>query len=451
MDKALENNIEKVQIVHPDLINYGNEYYQRDQSTHQTILQLESDSQRFYKWGDENDLPDKINKASYSDPMPAMIDTLVSIDLGIGYGFFKKIKDAKGEIVEQELLIDELPQEMRDFFVNNNIDEFLEGRAKNLRVFANSFTSLFFGRGTQSDKIVYLKNENTQDCRLGFKKLKPNNDEIISLISEYIYLCGDYSRGAYEYVTSLKNDNKRNEVLVVLSAENSVLKFKNQSRIIRHTKDYQSGQDYYSVPKWYESASAWLELASNIPIFQNALLKNGIFPGYEIEIPAEIIAEKKAIDNEKTEKDIKQEIVNGISETLKGSSKAGVTITHVSYLNGGVERKIKVTPIEIKASDKLFLESYDVCTRAISRASNVHPVLAGIALSSSLGSGSEIKYLYNWAVQKERAARRRLLSDLDFIKKINGWPQDIYFGIKNAKMLDTAIEKTGVGSVNPNQ
>jgi len=371
--------------------------------------------------------------------------------LGIGYGFFKKIKDANGEIVEQELLAEELPQEMRDFFVNNNIDEYLEGRAKNLRIFANSFTSLFFGRGTQSNKIVYLKNENTQDCRLGFKKLKPNNDEITSLISEYIFLCGDYSKKSFKYVPILKNEKETNEVLVVLSAENSTSRFKGQSRIIRHTKDYQSGQDYYSVPKWYESASAWLELAANIPVFQNALLKNGIFPGYEIEIPAEIIAEKKAIDNEKTEKDIKQEIVNGISETLKGSSKAGVTLTHISYLNGGVERKIKVTPIEIKASDKLFLESYDVCTRAISRASNVHPVLAGIALSSSLGSGSEIKYLYNWAVQKERAARRRLLSDLDFIKKINGWPQDIYFGIKNAKMLDTAIEKTGVGSVNPNQ
>lgn len=452
MDNALNNNdTVKVAILDPDVIaKYGNEYKQSDTSSNQASVQKESTTQKWYKWGDNDDLPKLINKASFSDPMPAMIDTLVSIDLGIDFGFFRKVKNGT-EIIEEELLFEDLDQKTRVFFENNNISEYLEARAKNLRIFSNSFTSLYFGKGTMASKIVSLKNEHVQDCRVSFKKTGTNFYGVESLISKYIFLCGDWDGSNKKVVQRLTDKTEDNQVLEIWSADNSIESFAGKSRIIRHTREWQSGQNYYSIPKWYESAGNWLELASDIPIFQKSLLKNGIFPGYEIEIPAEIIAEKKALLNEKTEQDIKQEIIEGIKQNMKGSDKAGFTLTHITYLFNGIERKIKVTPVEVKASDKLFLESYDVCTRAISRAANVHPVLAGIALSSSLGSGSEIKYLYNWAVQKEKQARRRLLSDLDFIKKVNGWPTDVYFGIKNAKMLDTAIEKTGVGSVNPNQ
>lgn len=425
---------------------YVNEFVRDDRNPSDASPQKKTGNNKWYKWGDDDLAPNDIYNTAYkNDLMPVIIERKASLISGLGVSLYKNIKNSKGETERQKVATEDYP-EIFDFFQENEIESYLHARALHLETFANAYTSFFVGSGGKfANKIVRLKSEHVQGVRCGFyEDYTSQKNGSIALIKSF-FLSGDFKKAARNSKSGVDSKNtSTSDFLEVNSAELDLSDALKKGRCILHTKYPQSGQDYYSYPNWYFGLGGWISLASKIAVFQNANIDNAMYAKQLVVIPQSVIeAQCKTRDTEGFKK-ARLEIINEIESQLAGGKNAGKTISVVSFNNGGSKERLELVPIENGKNDTLFLQSYDLCTRAISRAMGLSPILAGLHLDGSQGSGSEIKYLYNYEVQVAEPKRKLLLRDLEFVKKVNKWPADVHFQIENAKMVDTADNKTGV-------
>jgi hypothetical protein len=458
MDKALENYGDEIRDMHPvvkasdHLIGKHSIYVYSDENPEQTRRQNKQTNgiKVWYKWGDDDRLPNRFFDKSYeNDLLPIIIERKASLISGIDVAIYKDIKEGTQTTKDYQLL-SSYP-EIEDFFLDNDIDLYLNDRAKNLQTFYNAFTTFYKGRAVLANKIVKLRNESVQKFRCGFyEEYKSPTGETINMVKTY-YKSGDFKMAAFNIKKQGGNINPDSllisDVIPYASADLHPDSLKNEESFVKHTKIYQSGQDYYSFPEHYFAIKAWLGLSKKIPIYQESNIDNSITPKSLVIIPAKIVEARASAKNTKDYLKIQKEIADEIETQLSGAKNAGKTISSISYTVGdGKTEHIQILPIVNNNNDSLFLQSYDVSTRAISRSSGLSPILAGIHLDGSQGSGSEIKYLYNYEVQVAAAKRKLLLADIRYVAKFNGWPKDLKFEIVNAKMIDTAQDKTGVSN-----
>ncbi len=449
MADALENSTPSIQdfgdVVVTPKATYFAQYVRDDRNPSESTPQKKSATNRWYKWGDDDDAPNDIYKTAYNnDLMPVIIERKASLISGLGVSLYTKKIDEKGKIIKEPVDLEKEPL-IQDFFEENEIDLYLHKRALHLETFANAFTSFYLGNGgAYKNKIVRMVAESVQNVRCGFyEDYTSTKNGMLNLVKEF-YLSGDFKKSRITQKEGVDDSNtSTSDFIAVNSAE---LDFKDafkKGRSILHTRYPQSGQDYYSYPNWYFGLGGWIDLAAKISTFQNANIDNAMYAKQLVVIPQSLIesqAKSKNIDDLKA---ARLKIIQDIEDQLAGGKNAGKTLCVVEYNNMGQRDKVTLQKIENNNNDTLFLQSYDLCTRAISRAMGLSPILAGLHLDGSQGSGSEIKYLYNYEVQVAAPKRRLLLRDLEFVKKVNGWPKNIHFEIENAKMIDTADNKSG--------
>jgi hypothetical protein len=418
-------------------------YIMQDSNPEQKRKHIPIGDKRWYPWGDDDRMPNRFFESVYSnDLLPINMDRTASLLSGIGVYLYQNVKDGRN-IVREELLQEDYP-EIDDFFLENEVDTYVHDRAMNLRIFYNAFTSFYQGRLTFSDKIVKIKNESVQDCRCGYyETYESPNGHSMQLIKDY-YMSGDF-KGATMIGGS--KDQGISDVLPIPSGELHKDDLKGKAHFMRHTKIYQSGQDYYSFPAWYFGLKNWLKIAERIASYQLSNLDNSAAPKYLVIIPERVINARASVKNEKDLLKVHKEIADDIEKKLSSPKNAGKTITTVSYRVGdGQLEHIQILAIPNNNNDTLFLPSFETTTRVVSRSSGLSPILSGIHLDGSQGSGSEIKYLYNYEVQVAEPMRQKLLSDLRFVFRHNGWDRKIKVDIRNAKMIDTSEDKSGISN-----
>lgn len=425
---------------------YVAEYVRDDRNPADTYPQKKTGNNKWYKWGDDDLAPNAIYNTAYkNDLMPVIIERKASLISGLGVSLYINAKNDKGSFERKTVALEDYP-EIFDFFQENEIDLYLHQRALHLETFANAFTSFFTGSaGVFKNKIVRLKNEHVQGVRCGFyEDYTSISKGQISLVKNY-FLSGDFVKAKRNPKKGVDpNNTSSSDYIEVASAELDLKDALANGRCLLHTKYPQSGQDYYSYPNWYFGLQDWISLASKIATFQNANIDNAMYAKQLVVIPEAVITSRAKVKNTTDLAAVRKEIVDEIEKNLSGGKNAGKTISVVQYNNGGAKERLELVPITNNNNDTLFLQTYDTCTRVISRSLGISPILAGLHLDGSQGSGSEIKYLYNYEVQVAEPKRRLLLRDLEFVKKVNKWPKEVHFQIENAKMVDTADNKQGV-------
>lgn len=397
--------------------------FQDETVLQESAPQKENDSRPWYKFGDDNLLPQQIVDAIYkNDVLPSNIETDQNLIVGGGLTYWTKKREATGEI--------------QDFSSIPEVDEFLQGfdhreymrlRLSNLAHTFNTPTE-FVMNDESTPKVVSLKSLDVLDVRSGFQK--PSTGEV-----EKFYICGNWHKPNFT-----PEDEQKGNVISV-PAYNKYSK-EQASKFIRWSRYHIPGQKYYSFPSWWFAIKNWLALSVEISKFQLANINNGMNVKFHIKIPASFLSQ---FTTEDAKTKAKEDIQAQIEQNLLGAANAGKTwSSYTAHVNGQQVEGIEIVPIQYDSKDDTFMKTFEVSTRAISRASYVDPTLAGIDLNGNLGSGSEIRSKYNYHVGVKANGRRDVaLEDMYIVSKLNGFPANLEWGFNLVTLVTTDKSATG--------
>jgi hypothetical protein len=140
--------------------------------------------------------------------------------------------------------------------------------------------------------------------------------------------------------------------------------------------------------------------------------------------------------------------VDRLNQVLQGHTKAGkliITEYEVDKALGKDYPGIKITPISLDLKDEAMLKLFDASNTANMSAQGVAPALANIQMPGKLGSGSEIRNaLAMHIILKTPGPRRRMFSPIHLAKRLNGWPADVYYDIRDTLVTNLDEDKSGI-------
>ena len=142
--------------------------------------------------------------------------------------------------------------------------------------------------------------------------------------------------------------------------------------------DGDAGQDIYPIPQ-YCSALNDAFLDGEIPYLQKSNIINSIFPSFMIKL-AKKFGNQSEVDQFKATVD-----------KAKGAPAAGRILT---FIANDKEQLPEIVPIPMNGNDKLFDSTIQNKDANICRAHSIDPLLMGIRVSGSLGSGNELNEQY---------------------------------------------------------
>lgn len=151
-----------------------------------------------------------------------------------------------------------------------------------------------------------------------------------------------------------------------------------QSEMILCFEAYSVGMDTYSLPS-YTSAMNWFELDGQMSVFHKNNIKNSIFPSFMITFP-------KKPSGDAQLKEIKSTI-----EGAKGVSNVSRVMT---FFANNKDQMPVLTSVPINDNSKLFDQSDRQIDSQACKAHCIDPLLMGIRVAGSLGSGNELKQTY---------------------------------------------------------
>ena len=202
------------------------------------------------------------------------------------------------------------------------------------------------------------------------------------------------------------------------------------------------GQLYYGAAPWHsilEAGNKWLDLAEKVPAFKSALMDNQIslkylisfpdywwetkFPGFENLSPTE-------------QGSLVESTVKKLEEFLSGldnSGKAWITTFKVDEHTQKEYPGIKITPIENKIKDGLYIEDAQEANQQILFALGMPASLIDSAATSKIGagSGSNVRETFNAYRALAKSHEDIILEPLHFIRDYNNWPKNIQFRFRS--------------------
>lgn len=254
-----------------------------------------------------------------------------------------------------------------------------------------------------------------------------------------------------------KQTNTQDRVLRELPVYDETLSAeKRQDRFVLPLCDDLLNDGYYPIPSYW-GGRYWIELANSIPIFHLANLRNLSAPRWLLIIPHDYFrdyvrwnaaltdADRDALLTEEMQK--KQAFVDDFNTLVTGLENNGRTLTIESIQEEVygklIDKRITVEPLVIDLRDEALIKLYEASNVANISAQGLHPTLANIETQGRLSSGTEIRNAYLlWLIIAAPAYREYLYQIVDLAKKINGWPEDIHFAIRDAE-LTTLAENPG--------
>lgn len=408
------------------------------------IKTADGKSHNIVKWGDKNDLPSQIMKSCYKSPIVTAgmnFNCSATYGDGIIYGRWQVNEKGKRTFIQDKSI-----KEINDFFLNNDIDNYIMEQANDITWFYNIFPEILLNKNEKNVKIVGLRHKEAAFSRL------EEMDADTGLIKNHFYSAkwGETSQSDSKiYVTPMLSPYN---TVDDLKERMGVVPGRNGKRII--PKNYRfiipinlptPGRNYYQKPYWYSIIeSGWLDYSQRIPEFKNALLENQMVIKYHVELSDDYFktifqSEKITEDSEKQDR-IKKEYndLNRFLSTVKNTGKT--VISFVKHDAQGKElRRMKINVIDNKFTGGEYIEDSEEASNIISYGLGVHPSLIGSSPGKNKNiSGSEARELFIIKQSMLRPLRDRLLRPLYIIKAFNNWPQDIDFVIPNTtlKTLD---------------
>ncbi len=214
--------------------------------------------------------------------------------------------------------------------------------------------------------------------------------------------------------------------------------------------DKMPGQDYYSFPEWW-STESWAKVANKIPKFHDNGLDNGYNIKYHISIPDTYFDKDGLTDDEKNA--LKESVLKEMGESLAGTDNAEKALFtfHSSNLTGQPLAGVVITPLKNTMSDDAYMSLFNTANVAQASGHGVLPTLAGIDTGGKLGgSGKELEAAANYQQGFLTYVDRLVLLQVLYIaKRINAWPAEMDFDIRNISLYTYDVTPGG-SQQNPN-
>lgn len=389
-------------------------------------------------WGAKNNLPQLYEELILeNNVVPVLMqrkrDIFVSDSL---YAYRKnrvKQPDGKTKTIIEEV---DMPAEAEEFFQEIDVDQYLIDATGEL--VKHSLVLTEFVRHKRSEKIRSLKAHECKFVRSGAK-----NDQ--GKVTNW-YWSGHWTKAD-------SREPKRVVTLPVYAGEAA-----RQPLFVKPIGDYFFNDGYYPIPVW-RGGKDWIELSNMIPEFHINNILNGYSIRFHVKIPAGYFLdyekynacttdeERDACKTEEQERE--QAFMDDVNEFLAGIEAAGralFTKFEFAQETGKVYPGIEIVPINYDMKDSALLELFKASNTANVSNQALHPSLANIDVGGKLfGSGTEVRNAFLlFLITSTPQVRRMALKPIEMVKRINQWPADIHYGIRDFELAPLNEEKSGV-------
>tara|TARA_R110000772_G_scaffold382_7_gene1394 strand:- start:2753 stop:4081 length:1329 start_codon:yes stop_codon:yes gene_type:complete len=305
----------------------------------------------YVRFGADNLFPQLVNQMKYTSPINGAIINF-TVNAAIGGGFTIKPR-TDTHVDRAKALV---------FEKRYNIKKMLNPIAQDYKAHESVYILLDFSSNKDRPTAKRVPREKVRNTRQ----------------KDWYFICDDWAAGA-QIIPILPYRGKRR-------ADKMLLCFEAESL----------GIDSYSVPS-YTSALNWAELDGKMSLLHKNNILNSIFPSFVLMFPKKPSGEKE-----------KETIRNSI-EGLKGASNAGKV---AAFFANKLEQMPKLEAIPTNQNDKLFEQTDQRIDAQICKAHCIDPLLMGIRVSGSLGSGNELKQSYTIFEKNTIMPLRVVLEDI---------------------------------------
>jgi hypothetical protein len=399
---------------------------------HTSPVQKVTGSTEIAPWGDDNLFPQNVTTLAEKTFIPTVINWQVralgtklvygieEIDEATGKAKFKRKKDP---VVEA-------------FLRRTNIQRYIIEGASDLYWFANVFPEMILSN--DRNEIVSLAAQEATNCR--FTKQNPNT----GLVEEVCVNANWDNGGNYE-------NSHKIPVIDPYYDPVTALRERKEFKYIYPVSFPSPGKTYYQLVSWDSvRKNGWLELASLIPTWKKALMKNQIIIKYHIEVPEYYWSwkypnwEKMTVVEKTSARTTELENFNSF---LKGEENAGRSIMTTSKFDD--IRNVaypgwKITAIDDKIQDGKYIEDSQEASSHLMFAIGLDSTLIAAAPGKGMGagSGSDKRVAFNIYMQLQQANEHLLLEPLHFIRDYNGWNSEYIFKLERSVIttLDAGTE-----------
>ena len=387
-------------------------------------------------WGTNNLFPqDLVSLAEQSTELPALLHWKAKAAQGaMVLPYYREYNETSKEW-------DEVPikdSDILSFFLSSTTKRYVTEAYTDFYWFWNVFPDLI--KNEDGDKIVYIGTHDATWCRW-FKQNDNGIVEKVAISSAWQYLMDKDTK----YAMQLDVVNPYDWNLVDnLKAETSIKRF------VYPTSYPSPGKSYYQLAPWDGfRSSGWMNLASQIPAFKEAIMKNAINPKYKWSVPTSFWKETNSdwdtlTQDEKVAR--KKAKLLEIDTALAGVDNAGKTIlAEVKYdeVNREIVPGWNLELIQNVLQDGAYIEDSQEASAHLLRALNLDGTLVGQGPGRDLnaGGGSDKLIAYNMYVALLGPERQVVEEPLYFIARYNGWI-DSYptFFIKTIEAAPKALD-----------
>lgn len=366
-------------------------------------------NERIKNWGDDNNYPQWVLEQTKDVTLVEPILDWKSRALysgGLAYGLLQV--DENGNEVFKRIV----DNEIEDWLMQTNINEYLQGATKNFYYYHNAMGQISMSR--TGKKAVYLTSIDSTDWRFELKDKKGYINKVYVSPDWEKYRDMDKETLKFPLFDWFKTD------LDDLMQANKQFCFPIQSK--------SPGRAYYQRAPWHVILSTWLPIARAIPEFKKAMLKNQLTIKYIIRVPEwwwEWKYRDWANKSEKERVKIIQEEKTSFEKFFKGDKQGNsLMITHRDSTHAKQYHKWEVEVIDDKVKTGMYIEDSQEADAHIFKNLQVDSTLFGNGTGkdrSGAGSGSDKRVAWNNYVLMTKPHQDLILNPLYLIAKLNGW------------------------------
>ncbi|WP_187261316.1 hypothetical protein [Pontibacter beigongshangensis] len=379
-------------------------------------------------WGEDNLFPQNVMKDV--EKSEVLSDTLTWkakawYGSGVVYGYVELDDQGNEKFIRKRM------PEVEEFLKRSNINRYALEALTDISFFANAFPEFILSKNRK--KIVMLTAQDAVFCRFS----KPKTNGVIN----YCYINANWDNGANitdEYTTRVSVIDPYFDPVESLRARTDDFKY------IYPINVPSPGKAEYQLASWNAvRKTGWLDVAKAIPEFKKQLFKNQLSVKYLIEVHYAYWEWKygdwSAKPVEERQKIIAEEL-DFFNSVMAGTEGAGKSIIATTVRNPNTGEDIpafKVTAIDDKIKDGIYIEDSQEAASYIYTAVGVAPTLRGVSPGKGMGagSGSDARVAFNNFVSTSRFEQDLVLEPLNLIRDYNGWDPELQFRFQNPLIM----------------
>jgi hypothetical protein len=367
-------------------------------------------------WGDDNLFPQAVVKDIERNTVLGSVlerKTATMYGQGITYGVITG-RDKSGLPQFEPQFI----QEIEDFLDGSNVARYAFEGLHDINTFANAFPELVLSKNRA--KIVGISTQEACWSRYGLPKKG---------MVDFVYLNANWDNGGSptdaQYTTRVPVIDPYYDAVGNMKARTDGFKYVYPLSVPSPDKAL------YQLASWNAvRRSGWLDVAAAIPEFKKMLFKNQLSVKYMIEIHS-AYWEWKYGDWMGLSIDERRQLIEAeltaFNNVMSGTNGAGKTVMTTTIRTQGGEEvsAFKVTAIDDKLKDGIYIEDSQEAASHIYTAVGYAPSLMGVSpgkgMGGGAGGGSEPRVLFSNFISTAQFHMDLILEPLNLIARYNGW------------------------------